>query len=65
MTAVTGTTVTEVMAELAALEDPGTRRVNDAIAIGGRLEVLKGYPTPTRRSPFAPVWITEMVRCGR
>ena len=34
-----------------------------AIGIGERLEVLKDYPTPLNcTSPFAPVWITEMVR---
>lgn len=34
-----------------------------AIDIGERLEVLKDYPTsPGCTSPFAPVWITEMVR---
>jgi 3-methyladenine DNA glycosylase AlkD len=34
-----------------------------AIAIGERLEVLKDYPTPPNcTSPFAPAWITEMVR---
>ncbi|WP_330285355.1 DNA alkylation repair protein [Streptomyces sp. NBC_00588] len=34
-----------------------------AIAIGERLEVLKDYPTsPGCTSPFAPTWITEMVR---
>lgn len=34
-----------------------------AIDIGERLEVLKDYPTPANcTSPFAPVWITEMVR---
>ncbi|MDP9936369.1 3-methyladenine DNA glycosylase AlkD [Paenarthrobacter nicotinovorans] len=34
-----------------------------ALDIGERLEVLKDYPTPTNcTSPFAPVWITEMVR---
>ncbi len=34
-----------------------------AIAIGERLEVLKDYPTPPNcTSPFAPVWIGEMVR---
>ncbi|MFF5108309.1 DNA alkylation repair protein [Streptosporangium sp. NPDC000509] len=33
-----------------------------AIGIGERLEVLKDYPTsPGCTSPFAPVWITEMV----
>jgi len=34
-----------------------------AIDIGKRLEVLKDYPTPPNcTSPFAPIWITEMVR---
>jgi 3-methyladenine DNA glycosylase AlkD len=34
-----------------------------AIDIGERLEVLKEYPTsPGCTSPFAPTWITEMVR---
>ncbi|MGW1373901.1 DNA alkylation repair protein [Streptomyces sp. NPDC002446] len=34
-----------------------------AIGIGERLEVLKDYPTsPGCTSPFAPIWITEMVR---
>ncbi|RSN34754.1 DNA alkylation repair protein [Amycolatopsis sp. WAC 01416] len=34
-----------------------------AIAIGERLEVLKDYPTPPNcTSPFAPVWIAEIVR---
>lgn len=34
-----------------------------AIDIGERLEVLKDYPTsPGCTSPFAPVWITELVR---
>ncbi len=34
-----------------------------AIAIGEHLEVLKDYPTPPNcTSPFAPVWIAEMVR---
>lgn len=34
-----------------------------AIGIGERLEVLKDYPTPPGcTSPFAPAWITEMVR---
>ncbi|MFJ8750065.1 DNA alkylation repair protein [Streptomyces sp. NPDC102441] len=33
-----------------------------ALDIGERLEVLKDYPTsPGCTSPFAPVWITEMV----
>ncbi|MFG2872628.1 DNA alkylation repair protein [Streptomyces sp. NPDC048338] len=34
-----------------------------ALDIGERLEVLKDYPTPPGcTSPFAPAWITEMVR---
>ncbi|MEU6078433.1 DNA alkylation repair protein [Micromonospora sp. NPDC047074] len=34
-----------------------------AIEIGERLEVLKDYPTsPGCTSPFAPIWIAEMVR---
>lgn len=34
-----------------------------AIAIGERLEVLKDYPTaPNCTSPFAPIWINEIVR---
>ncbi|MBD8080634.1 DNA alkylation repair protein [Cellulosimicrobium arenosum] len=34
-----------------------------AIAIGERLEVLKDYPTPPGcTSPYAPVWIAELVR---
>ncbi|MDJ0378320.1 DNA alkylation repair protein [Cryobacterium sp. PH31-L1] len=33
-----------------------------AIDIGERLEVLKNYPTPPNcTSPFAPIWIAEMV----
>ncbi|MEU6822344.1 DNA alkylation repair protein [Streptomyces atriruber] len=37
-----------------------------ALDIGERLEVLKDYPTsPGCTSPFAPVWITEMVRRGQ
>jgi 3-methyladenine DNA glycosylase AlkD len=33
-----------------------------ALEIGERLEVLKDYPTPPNcTSPFAPIWITEMV----
>ncbi|WP_211277782.1 DNA alkylation repair protein [Couchioplanes caeruleus] len=43
------------------IEHPGHRA--RAIAIGERLEVLKDYPTPPNcTSPFAPVWIAEMVR---
>jgi 3-methyladenine DNA glycosylase AlkD len=34
-----------------------------ALDIGQRLEVLKDYPTPPNcTSPFAPIWITEMVK---
>ncbi len=34
-----------------------------AIAVGERLEVLKEYPTPPNcTSPYAPIWIAEMVR---
>jgi 3-methyladenine DNA glycosylase AlkD len=34
-----------------------------ALDIGERLQVLKDYPTaPNCTSPFAPIWITEMVR---
>lgn len=34
-----------------------------AIEIGERLEVLKDYPTPPNcTSPFAPIWINEIVR---
>jgi 3-methyladenine DNA glycosylase AlkD len=34
-----------------------------ALDIGERLRVLEDYPTPPNcTSPFAPVWITEMVR---
>ncbi|MFC0449422.1 DNA alkylation repair protein [Rhodococcus jostii] len=34
-----------------------------AIDIGERLKVLEDYPTPPNcTSPFAPVWITEMVK---
>ena len=34
-----------------------------ALEIGERLEVLKDYPTPPGcTSPYAPLWISEMVR---
>ncbi|MFD1373627.1 DNA alkylation repair protein [Actinoplanes sichuanensis] len=37
-----------------------------ALEIGERLEVLKDYPTPPNcTSPYAPIWITEMVRRGQ
>ncbi|WP_179203305.1 DNA alkylation repair protein, partial [Streptomyces griseiscabiei] len=43
------------------ISHPGHRA--RALAIGERLEVLKDYPTsPGCTSPFAPAWITEMVR---
>lgn len=43
------------------IEHPGLRA--RAISIGERLEVLKDYPTPANcTSPFAPLWINEMVR---
>lgn len=36
---------------------------NRALAIGNALQVLADYPTaPGCTSPFAPIWITEMVR---
>jgi 3-methyladenine DNA glycosylase AlkD len=42
------------------IEHPGHRA--RAIAIGQRLRVLEDYPTPPNcTSPFAPVWINEMV----
>jgi 3-methyladenine DNA glycosylase AlkD len=43
------------------IEHPGQR--DRALGIGERLQVLKDYPTPPGcTSPFAPAWITEMVR---
>jgi len=37
-----------------------------AIDIGERLRVLEDYPTPPNcTSPFAPIWITEMVNRGQ
>jgi 3-methyladenine DNA glycosylase AlkD len=43
------------------IEDAGLRA--RAIDIGERLEVLKDYPTPPNcTSPFAPIWIAELVR---
>ncbi len=42
------------------IENPDLRP--RALAIGERLEVLKDYPTPPNcTSPFAPLWINEMV----
>ncbi len=43
------------------IDHPGLRA--RAVAIGERLEVLKDYPvSPGCTSPYAPVWIAEMVR---
>jgi 3-methyladenine DNA glycosylase AlkD len=43
------------------IEHPELRA--QALGIGERLEVLKDYPTaPNCTSPFAPAWITEIVR---
>jgi 3-methyladenine DNA glycosylase AlkD len=43
------------------IENAGLRA--RALDIGERLEVLKDYPTPPNcTSPFAPIWINEMVR---
>ncbi len=43
------------------IEHPNLRA--RAMSIGERLEVLKDYPTPPNcTSPFAPIWISEMVR---
>ena len=43
------------------IENPGLRP--RAMEIGERLGVLRDYPTPPNcTSPFAPEWITEMVR---
>ena len=42
------------------IEHPAHRA--GAIGIGARREVLKDYPTPPNcTSPFAPIWIAEMV----
>jgi 3-methyladenine DNA glycosylase AlkD len=42
------------------IRNPGLRA--RAVDIGERLEVLKDYPTPPNcTSPFAPIWIAEMV----
>jgi 3-methyladenine DNA glycosylase AlkD len=50
----------ECLAQI-GIEHPGHRA--RAMDIGERLEVLKDYPTsPGCTSPFAPTWITEMVR---
>ncbi|MDT0276628.1 DNA alkylation repair protein [Blastococcus goldschmidtiae] len=50
----------ECLAQI-GITHPGHRA--RAIAIGERLRVLEDYPTsPGCTSPFAPVWIAEMVR---
>lgn len=50
----------ECLAQI-GIEHPEHR--DRALAIGERLEVLKDYPTPPNcTSPYAPTWITEMVR---
>lgn len=42
------------------IEEPTLR--DQAMAIGEELGVLRDYPTPPNcTSPFAPIWITEMV----
>ncbi|WP_024794146.1 DNA alkylation repair protein [Tomitella biformata] len=49
-----------VLAQI-GIEHPDLR--DRAIDIGERLEVFKDYPTPPNcTSPFAPIWIAEMVR---
>lgn len=43
------------------IRDPGLR--DRAVAIGERLGVLRDYPTsPGCTSPYAPIWIAEMVK---
>ena len=50
----------ETLAQI-GIHHPGLR--DRAIAIGERLQVLADYPTPPNcTSPFAPLWIAEMVR---
>jgi hypothetical protein len=51
--------VAEVLAELAALEDPRAREANEKHGDDHGVN----YPTPPNcTSPFAPIWITEMTR---
>lgn len=68
----------QIEAEMKDAPDPLQWAMNDTLAqigitnpdlrerargIGERLEVLKDYPTPPNcTSPYAPVWIDEMVR---
>lgn len=48
------------LAEIGIQHEPLRARAMD---IGERLEVLKDYPTPPNcTSPYAPIWITEMVK---
>ncbi|MGB3604275.1 MAG: DNA alkylation repair protein [Gordonia sp. (in: high G+C Gram-positive bacteria)] len=50
----------ETLAQI-GINNPDLR--SRAIAIGEKLEVLKDYPTPPNcTSPYAPIWIGEMVR---
>ncbi|WP_394214370.1 DNA alkylation repair protein [Brachybacterium vulturis] len=50
----------QCLAEIGIHDAARRERAKD---IGERLEVLKDYPTPPNcTSPFAPVWIDEMVR---
>lgn len=50
----------EVLAQI-GIHHPQLRE--RALAIGNRLQVLADYPTsPGCTSPFAPIWIAEMVR---
>ncbi|MHA7177703.1 DNA alkylation repair protein [Arthrobacter sp. Sr24] len=49
-----------VLAQI-GIENPDLRA--QALDIGERLEVLKDYPTPPNcTSPYAPIWINEIVR---
>ena len=59
-----GTTVI-VSPLIALMKDQADKLRERARDIGERLEVLKDYPTPPNcTSPFAPLWIDEMVRRG-
>ncbi|MNW68382.1 hypothetical protein D3C74_471350 [compost metagenome] len=50
------TTLAQIGIEHAALRER-------ALAIGEKLQVLADYPTsPGCTSPFAPIWINEMVK---
>lgn len=55
-----GWTMSSTLATI-GIHHPALR--DGAIAIGERLQVLADYPTPPNcTSPFAPLWIAEMVR---